>query len=294
MISHFTSCGLDRLSITHLQSRNEPDVTTSHEFLQLIRNIRTLELDVCILEHNGCWKPREISIATMSFFLQLPQTWLAPASPNIKTLHLSADDHWGWYPKVDFRGIYFPHLRDLTLGLFTFCHDWQLQWISDHATSLKRLILMDCAILDNAVSTGQRFDSEGYPLGVEPRLHGDDTQVQDPQSHKSRWSHYFETIKNTLPRLLSFSLFPSDHVFRGTNLQAVHEEEISSLRDAYNYFDYGSDGYLPLIGYKHSAFHVLSERYKMCKCKKQAQLEEDEQALRELLIGIERRNSIRA
>lgn len=130
----------------------------------------------------------------MSFYLQLPQTWLAPASPKIRTLHLSAGDPWGWYPKVDIRGIYFPHLRDLTLVRFTFSHDWHLQWMSHHATSLKRLILINCAILDHAVSTGQCFDSEGYPLGVEPRLHGDDTQVQGSHSHKKRWSHYFKAI----------------------------------------------------------------------------------------------------
>lgn len=83
-------------------------------------------------------------------------------------------------------------------------------------------------------------------------------------------------------------------MFRGTDLQAVHEEELSSFRDAHNYFEYGSNGYLPLFGYEDSAFKVLSKRYKRCKGKKRAQLEEYEQALRELLVGIERRNSIGA
>ena len=232
-----------------------------------------------------------MSIETMSFYLQFPQTWLAPASPNLRMLHLSADDPWGWYPKVDFHGIYFPHLRDLSLVCFTFSHDWHLQWLSDHATSLKRVTFTDCTILDHAVSTGQHFDSEGYPLGLEFR--GDITQVQGSHSHKKRWSHYFNALENILPRLMSFSLFPPDHEFIRTHLQAVLEEEVLSFRDAHRYLKYRSNHYYPLFG---DEFGTLDdfETYITCEVERQAQQEEDEQALRELLIKIQQRNSIRA
>ena len=287
MVSHFISCGLNRLSITNLRNQDEPFVTASLGFSQLIRNIRTLELGIWTFEHD--------TIETMSFYLQLPQTWLAPASPNLRVLHLSADEAWGWYPKVDFRGIYFPHLKDLTLGRFTFSHDWHLQWFSDHATSLMRLTFIDCTILDHVVSTSQHFDSEGYPLGLES--HGDITQIQGSHSHKKRWSHYFNAIVDSLPRLLSFSLLSPDHVFRATHLQAVLEEELSLLRDACRYSIYCWGWYVPLFGteddHEHRAFGDLGTHI-LCEGEKQAQQEEDEQALKELLVVIQRRSGIRA
>lgn len=293
MVWHFISCGLDRLSITKLQSRDEPFVTTSPGFLQLIRNIRTLELGIWTIEHWNSSRWREISKEAVSFYLKLPQTWLAPASPNLRMLHLSADKPWGWYPKVDFRGIYFPHLRDLMLSRFTFSHDWHLQWFSDHAASLLHLALVNCSILDHAASTGQHFDSEGYPLGVEPREAG--TKVQGSHSHKKRWSHYFNALENTLPRLMSFSLLSPDHVLKGTHLQAVLEEEIVPIRDANFYLRFRSYGktYYPLFG---DEFGTGDEGniYVMLQRERQGQQEEDEQALRELLNKIQQRNRVRA
>lgn len=228
----------------------------------------------------------------MNFYLQLPQTWLAPASPNLRMLHLSADHYWGWYPKVDFRGIYFPYLRDLTLVRFTFSHDWHLQWFSDHATTLKRLTLMEYSILDHAASTGQYFDNEGYPLGVDTR--GDDARVQGFYSHNKRWSHYLSAMETTLPRLLSFSLISHDHVSKGTHLQVILGKEISSIRGSHRYLEYRSNHtYSPLFGNTLSTFDEF-ERYNMCEGERHAQQEKVEQALRALFAMIERRNSIGA
>ena len=69
MLSHFISCGLDRLSITNLQSRDEPFVTTSLAFLQLIRKIRTLELGTWTIEYDRSLRSREMPIETVSFYL---------------------------------------------------------------------------------------------------------------------------------------------------------------------------------------------------------------------------------
>ena len=283
-ISHFFSRKLYRLSIANLQSRNEPYVTTSLGFLELISNIRALELDISTIEHDCSWGTRRMSTGTLSFYLQLPSVWLAPASPNLRILHLSADAPWGWYPKVDFRGIHFPNLRDLTLVRFTFSHDWHLQWLSDHTASLKSLVLMECAILDHATSTRQHFDSEGHPQGIEPN--GGNTEILGSHSHKTRWSHYFKAIEDFLPELWSFSLLSPDHVFRAT------ETEILPIRHPHRYLKYCSGNYSPLFNnYISTADEVhtaiLSEGGK-------AQQEKDERALRELLVMIQRRNSTRA
>lgn len=292
MVSHFLSCGLDRLSITHLQSRVELFVTTRVEFSIFLRNIRILELGIWTLKYYSSLQWRAMSTETMRFYRQLPQTWLAPASPNLRMLHLSADDPWGWYPKVDFRGIYFPHLRDLTLVRFIFSHDWHLQWLSDHATTLQRLTLMECSILAHAASTRQNFDSEGYPFGIDPR--GEYIQVQGSHNHKKRWSHYLSALENTLPRLMSFSLISPDHVSRGRHPQAVLGIEILSIRGYHRYLEYHTNhSYSPLFG---DEFGTLDEikTHKLCAGERQAQQAEDEQALRAPFATIERRNGIRA
>ena len=150
---------------------------------------------------------------------------------------------------------------------------------------------MQCSILDHAASIGRHFDSEGYPVGVEPR--GDDTPVQGSHSHKKRWSHYFNAIENTLPRLISFISFPPNNLFRRTHLQAVLEEEISTARHAHRYLHYHRGYYFPLFGNDFSSCQKF-KIYGLGEDEKQAQQDEDEQALRELLNKIQQRNSIRA
>lgn len=245
-----------------------------------------LELSISTLEHESLFpRTRNMSIETMSFYVQLPLVWLAPASQNLRTLCLSADAPWGWYPKVDLRGIYFPFLKDLTLARFTFSHDWQLQWLSGHAGSLTHLVLTECAILDNATSAKQHFDGEGYPPGLEPD--GNDTQVKGFHSHKTRWSDYFRTIEASLPEVRFFSLLSPDHAIKGTHLQAIINEEVAAIRNPYRYLEYFWNHYLPLFGRLDEVQNYL--RFEARK----SQQDEDEQALRELLASIQRRITAR-
>lgn len=247
------------LSIRNLQSRPELQVTTSPRFLELVRKISILELDITTPKHDFRPARRIVFIETREFYLHLPQVWLAPASANLRALRLFADVTWGWYPKVDLRGTYFPQLEDLTLERFTFSHDWQLQWLSDHASSLKRLSFTACVILEHASSSTLSFDSEGYPISVGPWDIG--PKVPGSFSHMKRWSAYFKAIENTLPELQSFSLVGPKYVF-GTDL----------------YFPYlvnSSKGYSLLVG-------------------GWAQQDDDKQALRELLATIRQRNSTNA
>ncbi len=275
------------LSIENLQSRNEPDVTTSLEFIELIRNLHTLKLKIAIVDHliisPQVTKKFE---ETSSFYLHLLQFWLAPASQNLRVLHLSAAVPWGWFPKVDLRGVYLPHIEDLTLVNFTFSHDWHLTWLSDHAGSLKCLRLVDCAILDHARPAKQYLDSEGYPLSTGSG--GEGQPAEGFHSHKKRWSHYFKAIENSLPRLQLFSLLAPDHVFGGTHLQAIFDEEVQQVYGAHFYMAYVSNDYLSF--FQEYLFQV--EQADLVE--EVQQNHEDEQALRELLSAIQRRNAARA
>lgn len=287
---------LDRLAIENLQSQSQPYVTTTLGFLELLGNLSTLELGIRTLEHDmSSPRTREMSIETVSFYLELPQVWLAPASQHLAKLHLSADAP-GWYPKVDLRAVYFPNLRDLTLVRYTFSHDWQLQWLSDHAGFLQRLVLTHCAILDYATSTEQQFDSEGYV-----DLEGERNQVKGSHSHKKRWSHYFKAIESSLPQLQSFSLLAPDHNYRGiTDQQALVDLEIMPIRYAqlyssleHRYLIYREGDYVPLFGDRFGTVEE-AELFWLSKSAKLQQDSNDEQALRELLAVIQQRNRTRA
>ena len=148
-------------------------MSTSLDFSELLQNIRRLKLRTITLQNGPIHtNTKQLYRGAMSFFAGLPGLWLVPASQSLTVLHLSADAPWGWYPKINFRDIHFPHLKDLVLSRFTFSHDWQMTWLLRHDRSLKRLSLIGCAILDHATSTRQYFDREGYPLGIEPSWQG--------------------------------------------------------------------------------------------------------------------------
>ncbi|KAH9225019.1 hypothetical protein DL95DRAFT_378681, partial [Leptodontidium sp. 2 PMI_412] len=87
------------------------------------------------------------------FFDELAETWLKPAQPNLTSLTLHADVLWGYIPECDLRSVHFPNLRKLELGLYTFSHDWQLDWICSH-TTLQVLIMDRCSIVSYAQAYG--------------------------------------------------------------------------------------------------------------------------------------------
>ena len=248
-------------------------------FSELMRNIHTLKFSTSTLERI----PGEpyLSEAAIGFYARFPQTCLAPASQSLRILHLSADAPWGWHPKVDLRGIYFPRVEDLMLSRFTFSHDWQLQWLLDHAGSLKHLRLRECAILDQARCTRRYLDIEGYPEGTD--LLRDDNIVRGSYRYQKRWSYYFKAI-GIFPHLQSFSLLAPDHVFRSTHCQEVFDEEAACARRFDRYLEYTLDCYTPLFA-DWPGYFTGYERLNRDK--------QDEYALRKLLTVIQQRNSTR-
>ncbi|KAK0652741.1 hypothetical protein B0T16DRAFT_105006 [Cercophora newfieldiana] len=101
-----------------------------------------------------------------SFMHQLPSTWLQPTVKNLTTLVLYQDVYFGFFPKLDLRGLHFPNLKTLSLGNYVFSHRWQLDWISSHLDTLENLYLQECPVLYfvKAPSTNSPLDPEGYPI----------------------------------------------------------------------------------------------------------------------------------
>jgi len=58
---------------------------------------------------------------------ELPSLWLQPAANNLTTLVLYQTFYFGYSPKLDLRGVHFPHLRTLALGNYVFTHDVSTQ-----------------------------------------------------------------------------------------------------------------------------------------------------------------------
>ena len=251
--------------LTSLSIENVPSdyMSTSLDFSELLQNVRNLKLRTTILQHgtitSRTFDPNtQTSLTTFdpniktlywwatSFYARLPRLWLVPASQNLKVLHLSSGAPWGWDPKTDFRSIHFPNLEELMLFRFIFSHDWPMPWLSNHARSLKRLTLIECAILDHASATERIFDSEGYPLGREPRRQH--TRLKKFYQYTTRWSDYFEWFAKSLPNLHSFSLLDPDIAIRDTHHQDVLDGKMFwASRNHDHYLKHTSGYYTPLF-----------------------------------------------
>lgn len=82
------------------------------------------------------------------FNSDLKSKWFEPLQPQLTHLTIStADCFWGFWPKCDLRVIYFPKLKSVSLGNFSFVHEWKFNWILSHGDTLEELLLDDCLIV---------------------------------------------------------------------------------------------------------------------------------------------------
>lgn len=290
-ISRSIQTSIQHLCISNLQNRSTPGMTDSVGFIGLLHNLRTLKLSIqCTADplptRLGFGHERIFLEESVRFFKMLPNTWLLPAE-NLKCLHLSAELPWGWHPKVDFRHTHFPHLGSLTLGGFTFSHDWQLKWLLSHAGSLRCLRLMSCTMLVFADATPQRLDSDGY---IDPDTN---TPGRTYCRFEGRLSHYLRAFANALPHLQLFSLRDIDLVHwedESGDMRTNQHEASYCLLFCFSYTTYTlkrfDDYFNPIVDYPddNKALEEWEER-------KKSQRGEDEEAFIELLYIIKTRNT---
>lgn len=290
IMSPFLKTRIQHLCISTLQSRNDPTLTNSVGFVDLLRNLRFLKLTIESAEH--LMHKGALPEQSVDFYKLFPDTWLLPACQNLKFLYLSGDMRWGWYPKVDFRHINFPHLQSLALGLFTFSHDWQLEWILSHSGCLRRLRLIACSVLAFADATPQFLDGDGY------RMRADDNSNAGTRRHlrfEGRWCYFFKAFANALPRLQLFSVADIENFhwdLEGGFELPVRSEESASLRTRSSYRAYSSEEYLPFFNCNldYPDDHEASKHWQE---RQQLQHIEDKKALFELFDVIETRNTAR-
>jgi hypothetical protein len=198
---------LNSLSIQNLQDCVNADTATSTDFMSLISLLDELELLV-LSEEKG--DEYEIRIQERHDFYsgQLRRYWLQPLSEvgRLTSLKLYGSISWGYLPKCDLRGLHFPKLKSLDLGNMTFTHEWQLDWIVSHGSSLERLSLKNCPIIPDFELTW-RIDTDGYPVLPTPypgTSRG--RRVAGRSKYESRWHDYFRNFRSKLPQLRHFAV----------------------------------------------------------------------------------------
>lgn len=134
------------------------------------------------------------------FLNELPSFWLKPPALNLQHLTLYNTIYFGFYPKLDLRGVHFPQLKTLSLGNHTFVHDSQLHWILSHSATLTELYLDDCPILFEIVI----YDKEGSYLSPDKFRPHPEFEATYYASYETRWHDYFRAFKDGLPLLQRF------------------------------------------------------------------------------------------
>ncbi|KAH7109865.1 hypothetical protein B0J11DRAFT_512724 [Dendryphion nanum] len=132
-----------------------------------VSGLRSLRLSVVHEETEPDLEPHTQSIVKTcnphTFWAALPARILAPSATTLTHLVLYSSLMVGWYPKLDFRLVFLPNLKTLSLGMFLFFDDHQIDWIVSHRNSLRALYLDHCAIRYQVGHTiTDWLDPEGY------------------------------------------------------------------------------------------------------------------------------------
>ena len=193
-------CGL---SIENLQDLVTTNVNLSKAFQAVMSGLNSLSLQIA----TGCdhrYGPRTIDIeaeeAHRFFGTELKQYWLQPVQQHITHLKLYADIYWGYFPLCDLRDLNFPNLNGLALGNMTFTHDWQLDWITSHASTLQTLTLDDCPI----VHACRMYATRGPDREPPKREEYNKEFGESVWFYEARWHDYFHRIQSELPMLKYF------------------------------------------------------------------------------------------
>ncbi|OJJ30775.1 hypothetical protein ASPWEDRAFT_117384 [Aspergillus wentii DTO 134E9] len=259
------------LAIRHMQTINVKDVKTLQSMDKTLRGLRSLRLGIISEYDNTNPEITDRLPEPHDFFDEIPPLWLKPTMSTLQHLTLYYQHCFGFYPKLDLRGVHFPHLKTLALGNYTFIHDTQLDWILSHGHSLCELYLDECAIVFAARMTEPETVQHCYL---------DSTQItrlsnEYHATYSARWHDYFSAFQSELPHLRHISMGRSDW-WLGMPFEMEGEIGMGLLMDRYMMFD-DETRPNPYIGGSH-VFEGEYEEWPSCT-------EEDKEALGSLLIS---------
>jgi hypothetical protein len=150
-------------------------------------------------------------------FDRFASTWLQPAAQNLRHLTLYSDTPFGFFPKLDLRGVHFPSLQSLALGQYIISHDWQVDWFVSHGATLRELYLDHCSILYQIGHSDPHWlDEEGLPKHNDNRSTAWFDQREGSYdsiafiSFHTRWHDIFHRFAHSLPHLRTFRFGSSE------------------------------------------------------------------------------------
>ena len=177
----------------------------------MLSRLTELHLKIATENEDAC-PENNISYNTLHSFFQevLPNAWLKPAANQLTHLTLYCTTYWGWAPAFDPRTLHFPKLKYLALGNYTFAHDWQIDWITTHGSTLKTLVLDDCPILFY-IWPAQSLREHTFSVSHEDHIKFidndelDDRGIDDSHyTYSTRWHNLFPRLETGLPALTKF------------------------------------------------------------------------------------------
>ncbi|KAF2445409.1 hypothetical protein P171DRAFT_472183 [Karstenula rhodostoma CBS 690.94] len=126
--------------------------------------------------------------------------WLMPTQSQLTSLTIYCDQPWNPDPCCDLSDFQFPNLVELALGNWPIAFDWQVDWITSHNQTLRKLSLTGCPIV-YLVSGGEfSFD---WPVT-------DSVFTKSTMKlFTTRWSDIFPIFQQRLLRLTCFIFKPS-------------------------------------------------------------------------------------
>ncbi|KAH6951978.1 hypothetical protein DER45DRAFT_577411 [Fusarium avenaceum] len=202
---------LNELTISNLADCYDPDLASSEAFKKVLSmpSLTDLKLFIATENNEDTGESTAYYEEKYVFFEYVPDTWLFQSiGDNLTVLSLFYRDYWGWFPKMDFRGMKFPQLKVLALGHYVFSHDWQIDWISsigrgDGCEGLRSLYLDDCAILYQALLASPFDEADpGYP-NLETVRERENTELHE---YTIRWSHILSRWSITMGGLRDFRM----------------------------------------------------------------------------------------
>lgn len=259
------------LTIKNMQNINDQKLVHSDKFKTVLGRLQRLNLFIVTEAYEAAPEYAITEDEVHTFYEDFPSTWLQPLSSKLTQLNLYCDTYFGYCPFLDLRNVHLPNLHVLALGNYSFSHDWQIDWILSHSSTLRALYLDDCHILYGIQSAG--LDDEGY-VGRRIRASVGERRII---TYTKRWHDYFESFQKGLPNLRDFKV--GHGVWRGGDYDDEYADTfeqpqtltIGFRKDRYMFFN---DSIGP------SQFTDEREDYPTC-------YDEDRRALEALLISIQ-------
>jgi hypothetical protein len=227
----------DTLTIKNLQDHTSELIYHSPDFIAVLGRVKKLNL--CIVTETDDTAP-EMDIQMPGchemFNTDLCKRWLEPLQGQLTHLSLyTTRCFWGFWPYCDLRTVHFPHLKSLSLGNWTIVHDWQIDWIISHGSTLEELLLDDCSILTAAYLEEEHVATH-FP-DLEP-LHASDDNKVYVKELDLRWRTIFPRFRTGLPKLLHFAIGQGDWRYREM-FEERYELAPRLMHDRYHMFDNG-------------------------------------------------------